>query len=325
MKAGRRRIDMLKKPRKIRLEGVRNDKFYNERVSRSMCFLGIDEEQQKISQEKLANSVVGVAGCGGIGSYLALQLARIGIRHLKLADPDHFDVSNINRQLGAGHSTIGKNKAMVVGEMVHEMTPDVTVEIYPDGIQRHTAEDFVDGCDLILDMTDFYLIQERYALHRAYRASARAKTMLCACVWGWASTVYKFAKDGVTYEDLLGIPEDKTLDRADVERLIKMQANYFPRFPSRETVYDWMGDVGNIPILGAIPPIACGYVAARATLALCDLEREPYCKPLPPIPSYYLVDTATFEAGFFKFDGEWANEDAFETHFGDRFDWRLAS
>ena len=227
---------MLKKPRIVKLDGIFDQDFYDSRISRSLCFLGLDDEQQKLSQEKLSNATVGVAGCGGIGSYLALQLARVGVRHLKLADPDHFDASNINRQLGAGKKTIGMNKAMVVGQMVHEMTPDVTVEIFPDGIQRHTAEEFVEGCDLLLDMTDFYLIEERYALHRAYRQSPAAITMLCACVWGWASTVYKFAKDGMTYEELLGIPEGKTLDRDDVERLIKMQANYFPRFPSRETV-----------------------------------------------------------------------------------------
>ncbi|WP_306028495.1 ThiF family adenylyltransferase [Stappia sp. MMSF_3263] len=316
---------MLKKARKIKLDGIYDEAFYNERVSRSLCFLGIDEEQRRLSQEKLANATVGVAGCGGIGSYLAVQLARMGVRHLKLADPDHFDASNINRQLGSGKNTVGRNKAMVVGEMVHEMTPDVTVEIYPDGIQRHTAEDFVEGCDLLLDMTDFYLISERYALHRAYRASPTAITMLCACVWGWASTVYKFDKDGVTYEDLLGIPEDKTLDRDDVERLIKMQANYFPRFPGRDTVYEWMEDIGNIPILGAVPPIACGYVAARSVLALCDLEKAPYCEPLPPIPAYYLVDTATFDAGFYAFDGDWANDGVHEKHFAPDFDWRAAS
>lgn len=314
---------MLKKARKKILEGVYDAEFYNERVSRNSCFLGLDPEQRRLSQEALSNATVGVAGCGGIGSYVAIQLARMGVRHLKLCDPDHFDVSNINRQLGSGKDTIGRNKALVIGEMVHQMTPDVTVEIFPDGIQRHTAEEFVSGCDLILDLTDFYLIHERYALHRAYRASQRAKSMLCSCVWGWASTVYKFAKDGMTYEELLGIPEDKTLDEADIERLIVMQANYFPRFPAHKEIYDWMGNEGNIPILGAVPPIACGYVTARAVLILCDLEQEPYCKPLPPVPDYYLVDCGTLDAGFYQFDGDWANPGEFEKHFSS-FDWRKA-
>ena len=77
--------------------------------------MDLDKEQQQASQEKLAHSVVGVGGAGGLGSYLAVQLARVGVKHIKIGDPDHFEESNINRQLGAGVNTIGKNKAIVVG------------------------------------------------------------------------------------------------------------------------------------------------------------------------------------------------------------------
>ena len=41
-----------------------------------------------------------MGGAGGLGGYLAVQLARVGVKHIKIGDPDHFEESNINRQLG---------------------------------------------------------------------------------------------------------------------------------------------------------------------------------------------------------------------------------
>lgn len=109
---------MLKKPRIIIHEAEYDDSFYWDRVNRNGCFLGVDAEQQKACQLKLRDSVIGIAGCGGIGGLLAMTMARLGVCHIKLADPDSFETSNINRQVGAGYQTIGKNKAITVGETV---------------------------------------------------------------------------------------------------------------------------------------------------------------------------------------------------------------
>lgn len=300
----------------IHKHGNRDNDFYQKRVMRNSCFLGVDEAQQKASQEILSESVVGVAGAGGLGSYLAVQLARVGVRHIKVADPDHFDVTNINRQNGAGIHTIGRNKALTIGEMIQEDMPDVTVEIFQEGINRHTAEAFVEGTDLVYDCTDFYLIDERYALHRAYLAHERTKTMLCGCVWGWGSAVYRFDRDGMSYMDLLGIREGEDLTPEKIDRLVVMQANYLPRYPSKKHIYGWMEDVGNIPILGAIPPICCGFLTAQGVQVLCGLDQEPYARPLPPIPDYFWIDAQELHSGIYRFDGNWVNENNFEKHFG---------
>ena len=306
---------LRKKARIIRTDGNGDEEFYAKRVMRNSCFLGLDEDQQKASQEKLANSVVGVGGAGGLGSYLAVQLARVGVKHIKIGDPDHFEESNINRQLGAGINTIGKNKAIVVGELISEAMPDVTVEVFSEGIQRHTAEEFVEGTDLVFDCTDFYLVDERYALHRAYMNHPKTKTMLCGCVWGWGSAIYKFDRDGMTYQELIGLEEGEDLTSEKIDILVRMQANYFPRFPKKETIYEWMEDAGNIPILGAIPPICCGLLTAQGIKVLCDLDEEPYSKPLPPIPQYFWVDAQELSSGIYTFDGEWINLDNFNSHF----------
>lgn len=110
----------------VRLEGRGTGKYWT-RVDRSLCWLGDKDDEQKQRQEVLA----GVAGCGGIGGALAVRLARLGVRHIKVADPDTFDWTNINRQMGATQDTVGQNKAEVVGHLAYDLAGDVTVDIFP--------------------------------------------------------------------------------------------------------------------------------------------------------------------------------------------------
>ncbi|WP_062388348.1 ThiF family adenylyltransferase [Pseudomonas abietaniphila] len=306
---------MLKKARIVTLEGVLNEKIYDERVSRSGCFLGNTVLEQVANQAKLSNAVVGVAGAGGIGGAVALGLARLGVRHIKIADPDSFEISNINRQFGASVNTVGRNKALVVAEEVHKLAGDVTIEVFPEGIQKHTADAFVENCDLVLDQMDFYSIGERYALHRAYRKSEKCKGMLASSVVGWGANIYKFEKDGLTLEDFYGIPEDVQMTPELVDKLVKLQASYQPRFPSIPDIYGWMQDTGNVPILSIAPTASHYLILCRSTLMLCDLEGAPYSTPLPAMPKYYWFDGSTFDNGIYEFNGEWANPDEHQKHF----------
>lgn len=74
---------------------------YWERVKGNLGWLGNTHEEAKERQKKISNVVIGIAGCGGIGGAVAERLVRLGVRHIKIADPDYFDLSNINRQYGA--------------------------------------------------------------------------------------------------------------------------------------------------------------------------------------------------------------------------------
>lgn len=306
---------MLKKARIVTLQGIFNENVYQERVSRSGCFLGNTLLEQVANQAKLSNAVVGVAGAGGIGGAVALGLARLGVRHIKIADPDSFEISNINRQFGASLETVGRNKALVVAELVHQLAGDVTIEVFPEGIQKHTADAFVDGCDLVLDQMDFYSIAERYALHRVYRKSDKCKGMLASSVVGWGANIYKFEKDGLTLEDFYGISEDAEMTPALVDKLVKLQASYQPRFPSISNIYGWMQATGNVPILSIAPTASHYLILCRSTLMLCDLEGAPYSTALPAMPKYYWFDGSTFDNGIYEFDGQWANPNEHEKHF----------
>ena len=80
--------------------------------SRSAILYGGD------AQKKMESATVAVCGVGAVGSFALEALARIGVGSFVLVDADTVDVSNINRQLCALHSTIGKSKTAVMREQI---------------------------------------------------------------------------------------------------------------------------------------------------------------------------------------------------------------
>ena len=80
--------------------------------------------------EKLQKAKVAVFGIGGVGSYTVEGLARAGIGHIIIVDYDKYDITNINRQLGALHSTIGQYKVDVMKQRILDINPNAIVESY---------------------------------------------------------------------------------------------------------------------------------------------------------------------------------------------------
>lgn len=79
------------------------------------------------STENLKNKNVILFGLGGVGSYTAEALARAGIGKLTIVDSDCVSVTNINRQLCALHSTVGKPKVEIIKERILDINPDCVV------------------------------------------------------------------------------------------------------------------------------------------------------------------------------------------------------
>ena len=77
--------------------------------------------------EKLKKSRVAVFGIGGVGSFVAEALARAGVGTIALFDNDTVSESNINRQLIALHSTVGRSKTEVMAERIADINPDIKV------------------------------------------------------------------------------------------------------------------------------------------------------------------------------------------------------
>ena len=78
---------------------------------------------------KLNRARVAVFGIGGVGGYIVEALARAGVGTLDLIDADDISLSNINRQIIALHSTIGKSKVEVASERAKDINPDIKINI----------------------------------------------------------------------------------------------------------------------------------------------------------------------------------------------------
>lgn len=104
---------------------------------------------------KLSEKTVAVFGLGGVGSFVCEALARGGIGHLILVDNDTVAESNLNRQLVALHSTLGKKKTEVAKARVLDINPAAKVETYEMFYMPDTAEEIdLSVCDFVVDAID---------------------------------------------------------------------------------------------------------------------------------------------------------------------------
>ena len=128
------------------MEKVQNKETW---CSRTEILLG--EESIK----KLEKSKVAVFGIGGVGGFAAEALARSGVGHLELVDHDTVSVSNINRQIVALQSTVGKYKVDVMKDRIEDINPEITVVAHKCFYLPETAEQFdFSNYDYVVDCID---------------------------------------------------------------------------------------------------------------------------------------------------------------------------
>lgn len=109
----------------------------------------------KEALEKLQASTVVVFGCGGVGSYVIEGLVRSGIGHLVVVDNDIVDITNLNRQLIADTTTIGKVKVKVVKERVLKINPNIDITIFQEFASLSNFNIMIpSNCNYIVDAID---------------------------------------------------------------------------------------------------------------------------------------------------------------------------
>lgn len=105
--------------------------------------------------ETLKNSTVAVLGIGGVGSFSAEALARSGVGRLVLVDKDDVDITNVNRQLIALLSTVGRQKVELMKERIADINPDCEVIALKMFYTEDTYEQFFSyGLDFVVDASD---------------------------------------------------------------------------------------------------------------------------------------------------------------------------
>lgn len=106
--------------------------------------------------ERLQNANILIVGLGGVGSFAAEFLVRSGIGNLTIVDGDTVDITNINRQLPALNSTIGKNKTDVVAERILDINPEVNLKKINEFLEPERMEELLtqEKFDYVLDCID---------------------------------------------------------------------------------------------------------------------------------------------------------------------------
>ena len=111
---------------------------------------GFSREERLIGKEnveKLNKSKVAVFGIGGVGSFVVEGLARAGIGKFLLVDNDKIDITNINRQIHANITTVGKNKVDVMKERILSINSEAEVNV--------STEFFMPGSKLVDSSLDY--------------------------------------------------------------------------------------------------------------------------------------------------------------------------
>lgn len=167
------------------------------------------EEQQRLRRGRVA-----IAGLGGVGGIHLLTLARMGVGRFRLADPDHFELANFNRQAGAFMSTLDRPKVEVMRAQALDINPEAEIDLYPEGISADNVGRFLEGVDVALDGLDFTAVDMR-ALFYA-EAWRRGIPVVAVGPVGASAASLVFMPGGMSWHDYFAMD----LARNDFERYV---------------------------------------------------------------------------------------------------------
>ncbi|MDO4711658.1 MAG: tRNA threonylcarbamoyladenosine dehydratase [Peptostreptococcaceae bacterium] len=121
-----------------------------ERFFRTELLLG------ESAMQKLASSHVAIFGVGGVGSFAAEAIARSGVGEITLVDFDDIDISNINRQIPALLSTVGKSKVKTMAERIKDIDPDIKLHVIDKKYMPENSDEFFSEVrfDFVVDAID---------------------------------------------------------------------------------------------------------------------------------------------------------------------------
>ena len=142
-----------------------HDEFYRQITVRNRGLVS------DVDQQRLRTSNILIAGCGSVGGAAVEPLVRLGAENLTLAEPDGYDLHNINRQ-STRLQDIGRNKAEVFQENMRDINPFAVLTVEPHGITPENVERLVLRAAVVLDAVDVTTkppLRAKFLLHKAAR------------------------------------------------------------------------------------------------------------------------------------------------------------
>jgi len=235
--------------------------------------LGIMSEEDVA---KLQRTKIAIAGCGCIGGFAAELLARMGIGRIALADPDTFDLSNINRQCAATHHTVGISKVTALKNHLLAINPELEIAEYAEGVNERNVDDFVQGADYVIDGIDYFSFPDAVTLHRAARK--HGLYTITAAALGFGATVLTFAPDGMTIEQMAGLPEEISIEELRGAAFPPSgYASQLPSYVTMENVQQWLAN-RTIPTISVGQALGPGVLVSQLVLHLLG-RKQPLLVP----------------------------------------------
>jgi len=260
--------------------------------SRNLGFMTTSE------QNRLINSSVAIAGAGGDGGMLAIQLARLGVGELRLADPDPFELENMNRQACCTTETVGVNKAVAVGDYINKINPDINVVTYTEGVKENNVADFIKGSDLVIDETEFTLHSIGVMIARQARKEGISNLM--AMNIGFGTTVTSFKPDGKTFESTLGLSDNATIEEIESSNpSISHWLSYLPPYGDLSVLKKVASGEKSAPSIAPGVAVAAGVGASQAFLHLVANGGNNRQAPVTA-PHILMIDAMTGESRTIK-------------------------
>jgi len=233
-------------------------------------------------QEALSDSRVAIAGVGGDGFQLGYKLAMNGVLNFSIADPEAFEVENSNRVFGATSSNDGRNKAEVFRDMVMDIRPNATVDIYKDGVTADNVEEFMHGADLLIDESELRYLHIGTMLARTARKNMTPDLFVMNIGFSGQATSFHPSR-GKTFEDIMGIPKDAPLDEvAEMEVDFSRVLPYIPNYGDISTLIA-VQEGASLPSISQGVDIASAIGSSEAFLHLAakagNKRRQPTWAP----------------------------------------------
>ncbi len=234
--------------------------------SRTELILG-KENVNKIRQSKVA-----VFGLGGVGSFVVEGLARAGVENFILIDNDTISITNLNRQLFALNSTIGKNKVDVAKARILDINPNAKVEIHKEFV--------IDNFDNILDKSTNYIVDAIDTISAKINLVQKAKEInvpiISSMGTGNKLDPTKLEVTDIKKTSICPVAKilRKELKNRNIDKLKVVYSTETPILPNKEVQKEYIeyGENERTPGSVSFVPSVAGLIIAREVIK--DLIKE---------------------------------------------------
>jgi len=241
---------------------------YEQAFSRNIGWVTREE------QAHLRGLRVAVGGLGGVGGSHLVTLARMGVGAFSVTDLDVFDWPNLNRQFGAGVSTIGVPKLETMCRIVRDINPEADLRLLPQGLDVHNIDHFLDGVSLYMDSLDIFALEIRRRVFAA--CHERGIPAITAAPMGMGCALLVFMPGGMSFEEYFAFGRESFEDQ-----VLKFVVGVSPTMQQRHylverTSVDFFAH--KVPSLAVGIELAAGMACSTALKVLLKRGRVP-CAP----------------------------------------------